>query len=331
MTDMAPPKYTVDDYCEVSTYAGVIDWYRAKSKGGKVFWAVILLLSLGVTIWQTFEAFVAYLDPTNRFQTVITIKPDLGNNAFPSVTVCNFNISRLMEDNISDPRLLEYAFSALPVNYHIPLNVADELQEVADQMDEIEKLWDRYVQTRHNDSESESEVHQMLRKYGHECDETVLMMGFQNERYRQPCGRFAQEAITDFGRCYRFDMSNKTQIFPGKSSAPPDVHPMHPSGFLGASMGLQMIVNPALDLYLNDTVISNFLEEGVLLSFDYTEDPTMSNPVVVGPGTHAFVSLRLTEQIFTRATYPMFDMPCRKPEDTKLAIVAGKTSLRPKM
>jgi hypothetical protein len=44
-------------------------------------------------------------------------------------------------------------------------------------------------------------------------------------------------------------------------------------------MGLQMILNPGLDLYLNNTIVSNYLEEGMVVSFSYEKEAMVFNPV----------------------------------------------------
>jgi len=43
-----------DEYCEVSSVMGVIDWYEARNMCGKVFWFFLLFFSISFTTYSIY-------------------------------------------------------------------------------------------------------------------------------------------------------------------------------------------------------------------------------------------------------------------------------------
>lgn len=68
-------------------------------------------------------------------------------------------------------------------------------------------------------------------------------------------------------------------------------------------------------------VVNNYLEQGFLIFVSHQYEPMPSNPIVVEPGSHAYISMSATVQTYVDSTYPMFDLPCRT--NTTLHYVKG--------
>lgn len=90
---------------------------------------------------------------------------------------------------------------------------------------------------------------------------------------------------------------------------------------LGRIGGLKLVLNPQLQQYLVNVTSNNFLEEGFLVSVGYVYEPVLSNPVVLQPNTHTWISLSSTQTVMKKSLYPIYNLDCRK--NTELNVLNG--------
>lgn len=207
------PQKVFDHYCEVSSCAGVVDSYSSRHKFGTVFWFVMVVLGIAATCFQGFSMFRDYLNGgAGNFQTTVTRERMTNDTPFPPVTICNFNRamkSKLQTDKI-DPKILEYAYGAIPLNYDVSMGNLRHARFWEKNMTVYENLWREYGKGK------EPNIGQMLRRYGHDCNLTILKSVAHgvDVSHDQICD-YAEEKLTTHGRCWRY-VTGRSQLHPGK-------------------------------------------------------------------------------------------------------------------
>lgn len=191
------PKFrtSFNQWCQVTTCAGVIDWHLSKSVTSKFLWSFLLIFGLGITIWQTFLIIKDFTvgDPYQTIVTAVTGK----SLDFPNITICNFN--RLDRTKIGDvdSDVLSYAFLPTLSNYYNrQYNYTNENIQI------LEAKW-RKVKKKLN----VTNLRQLFQEFGYSCKELFIKCQYQTA-YTFDCCSFAQELITGSGRCWKLISSS---------------------------------------------------------------------------------------------------------------------------
>uniref|UniRef100_A0A915IRM3 Uncharacterized protein n=1 Tax=Romanomermis culicivorax TaxID=13658 RepID=A0A915IRM3_ROMCU len=264
------PKQIFDQWCEVSTCMGVIDCYLARSLLGKIFWIVILTVGLCLTGWQVSMSVASFVG-SEPFQVTISNQLQKDGIDFPNVTVCNYN--RIKQSHIEKhnmtPELLSYIFQLMPTvaGYDLPAGYFDKNDTKTNWSKLEEQAYDRYLA-----SGGFRNIFEFFRVHGHTVDETFFKVSAGMEKIDL---QDLQEQFTLYGKCWKINPNFK-QTLPGAGNA------------------LQLIMNPRLDEYMN-IIYNNYLEEGMVLSFTYVDEPYIPEPVIVAPGTSVSISLSTTK------------------------------------
>lgn len=195
---------TFTEFCEVSTCMGIVDLYNAKTVASKLFWAVMLTVSLGVTIWQT-QGVISQFFNESRYKTTVSKQMIDGGVEYPNLTVCNYNRAKqsLINETNLDTKILIYLFQLFPVNYNFPLFVTPNWN-----ITEYENEWIKFKKkTRIHDPKD------VFRFYSYNSTETITMVTSENG---VPLALKYEEVWTVHGLCWKL-MPRKKQLFPGKS------------------------------------------------------------------------------------------------------------------
>lgn len=205
------PTSILEEYCEASTCAGVIDWHFSKRKVSKSFWLFCVLLGLCATAYQMATMIMDYWNNgKGNFQSTIRRVPMDKDFLFPAVTVCNFNRvmkSKLERDKV-DPMVIEYAFGAIPVNYDFPMRAFKDIAGWRDSLPMYEEAWRNYS------NGTQPDVGQMLWRYGYSWKQMIINSGRFNGGGYMDMESMVEEVVTSYGLCARIKV-NKTQTRPG--------------------------------------------------------------------------------------------------------------------
>lgn len=192
---------SMSQYCEISTCMGVTDYYLTKSVCGKMFWSSLIILGLGITLFQTYFTFAEYFTES-PFKASIS-KETLGSGIkFPRITICNFNRAKQSVINATqvDIKVLSAMFQLLPTNYDIPMSFMD-----ANTVQVYQDALAKYVAFA-----GDSDPRNFFRKYGQNANETLITATFANGD--AILADSFTEKFTVYGRCWRLDVNNSQQI-----------------------------------------------------------------------------------------------------------------------
>lgn len=177
---------------------GVVDLYRAKNVFCKIFWAIVLIASLSLTLWQTQGAFCQFLND-HPYKYVVSKEPSITGIRYPNLVICNYNRvkqSFIDEFNI-DPKVLTYAFQFLPTSYAFPLKLERNVNITG-----YEYEWNKFKMAtgiRH--------PLELFRRFGHTFEETLIDTLNTIEMKHE-------EFLTISGLCWKI-IPNSTEPFPG--------------------------------------------------------------------------------------------------------------------
>lgn len=75
---------------------------------------------------------------------------------------------------------------------------------------------------------------------------------------------------------------------------------------------MKLVLDPQLIEYPTNLIVNNFVEAGFVVSADYVYEPLLPNPIAVGPGIHAYISLETKVETIAEPNYPVAPLPCRR-------------------
>lgn len=202
-------KDTLKRWSQVTTCAGIMDLYMAKSFIGKTFWAIFISFCFGFTLWQTSDVFRLFMTeyPYQSQMDIVAHE----RIPFPNVTICNFNrIDETLTSHLTlDREVFSYVFSSAGLHYNVEKNYAE-------QIDIFQPRWKKMKLTL-----NVTDLKSLYMKYGHSCEDTFLLCKWQLQKF--DCCKYATEILTSYGRCWsilpnlRNNPKNHVhQPFPGK-------------------------------------------------------------------------------------------------------------------
>uniref|UniRef100_A0A915JHJ0 Uncharacterized protein n=1 Tax=Romanomermis culicivorax TaxID=13658 RepID=A0A915JHJ0_ROMCU len=279
-----------DQFCQVCTCMGVIDWYQASHCAGKTFWATLLTVCLLITGYGITISVQRLIDEPPFKTTTSQSRVQNGGVPFPNVTICNYNrVKQSMVDSTKiDPKVLVYMFNWFTTPYDLPLNLLDESQ-----IKIYEQAWMDYVAA-YNGNVS---IPDILRTYGHGKD-----MFLSTSHFRRPVTKY-EEVISIYGRCWKPEISYNQRM-------------------PGSHLGVQMIIDPQFYDYLDNVSINSFLESGIIVSFTYVDEFMIPRPVSVPLGMAAKISLRLSKYTRSESQMPLRKFKCAR-GSTKLSMISA--------
>lgn len=175
-----------DQWCQVTTCGGVIDWHLSKTYSGKIFWAVLIAAALVVTIWQTELVLKDFIEE-NHYQTKLSVLSD-EPLPFPNITICNFNAVNQRKIGMLDKDVLNYGLQATATKYFRTVKLSHSST--------LEDKWNTLKETLNI-----KDVKDLFHKYGYTCNETFVQCVYEVFKPFNCCD-YAWGVITNTGRCW---------------------------------------------------------------------------------------------------------------------------------
>lgn len=185
-------KELFEEWCQVTTCAGVIDWKMSKTVSGKIFWTMLISLGVALTIWQTCLLGKSFFTDS-PYQTVLSMISTDGLH-FPNIMVCNFN--PLDRNKVGDVEndVLSYAFvPAAHDSYKSSFNYTD------DEINDLETRWQKLKQKL-----KVEDLNELYLKYGYSCEEMFVRCTYETNNEFNCCGA-ASDIILNTGRCWKIE------------------------------------------------------------------------------------------------------------------------------
>lgn len=184
-------KLIFHQWCEVTTCNGVLDWFLAKHKCGKYFWATVLTLCALITVLMITVVVYDYTT-SNKYKTSVWIEPVTGIK-FPNITICNFNRAKssvIRQFGISY-EALSYAFGSLLVFYDFPMTVMDD-----GNISKYEIAWEELTKL----NSSLADVRNLLDIIGYKCQDIFWSCTWRTRLIN--CCDHVTEVINSYGKCF---------------------------------------------------------------------------------------------------------------------------------
>ncbi|XP_038051438.1 acid-sensing ion channel 2-like [Patiria miniata] len=233
----------------------------------KLLWLTILLVCLGVCVWQITDRFRRYF----KYEATTAVSVEyVGDLDFPAVTICNFNRYRLSALTEADRASLEVLLEYTDYDF--------------DTYDDPETPGE---EPNPNEPAGNFSYTEITERTGFILDERTLMdCKWRGKKDSCKAHNFTH-VFTSFGNCWTFNSGEDSD-----ENDLPILHQIQP----GSGNGLRMIIDIQQHEYVEPVRVGN-LEAGlkVLVHGQETPPSVDAEGFAIGPGVHAFVGVRKRE------------------------------------